>query len=97
MKIVEVLQSSISELLGTKILNETDRNNLVEQLVKMNEQLTIRSKRTKFILKLVVGSILTMIVLNLFFVIVSMFSFKNFHNSKSIELTQEFEILLLEE
>lgn len=97
MKIAEVFQSSISELLGTKILDETDTNNLVEQLVKMNEQLAIRNKRTKFVLKLVVGIILTMIVLNLFFIIVSMISFKNFQNNESVELTQESEILLLEE
>lgn len=31
MKIAEVFQSSISELVGTKILDETDTNNLVEQ------------------------------------------------------------------
>lgn len=97
MKIAEVFQSSISELLGTKILDETDTNNLVEQLVKMNEQLAIRNKRTKFILKLVVGIILTMIVLNLLFIIVSMISFKNFQNNESVKLTQESEILLLEE
>lgn len=63
----------------------------------MNEQLAIRNKRTKFVLKLVVGIILTMIVLNLLFVIVSMISFKNFQNNESVKLTQESEILLLEE
>ena len=52
-KIADVLEVSVSELLGAEIKEEINRNEVAEQLAKVNEQLTIKNKRIKLIWKII--------------------------------------------
>lgn len=56
-KIAEVLEISVSQLLGREEEPEKDRNEVAEQLSRINEQLAIRNRRSKRIWT-VVGVIL---------------------------------------
>ena len=56
-KIAEVLEISVSQLLGREEEPERDRNEVAEQLSRINEQLAIRNRRSKRIWT-VVGVIL---------------------------------------
>lgn len=52
-KIADVLEVSVSELLGAEMKEEINRNEVAEQLAKVNEQLTIKSKRIKLVWKII--------------------------------------------
>ena len=52
-KIADVLEVSVSELLGAEIKEESNRNEVAEQLTKISEQLAIKNKRAKFIWKMI--------------------------------------------
>ena len=53
-QIAEVLEVSVTELLGAKIENEQEFNAVAEQLSRINEQLAIRNRRARRIWKGVV-------------------------------------------
>ena len=76
-RLAEVLDVSVGQLLGADLEQERDRNELAEQLMKLNEQLAIRNRRARRIWKTVgitlavlAGTILLLIVLG-----VGVFSF----------------------
>ena len=53
-KLAEVLDVPVSRLLGAKIEEEGQSDDLVEQLSRVNEQLAIKNRTTKKILKTIV-------------------------------------------
>jgi putative transcriptional regulator len=61
-RLAEVLEVSVSELLGTKIENEIVTGDVAEQLSRINEQLAIKNRRSRRIWK-AVAIVLAVIVL----------------------------------
>jgi len=61
-KIAEVLEVSVSQLLGREEEPEKDRNEVAEQLARINEQLAIKNRRAKRIWT-IVGVILGLWIL----------------------------------
>lgn len=61
-RLAEVLEVSVSQLLGEKIENEQAASNVAEQLARINEQLAIKNRRSRRIWK-TIGMILAVIVL----------------------------------
>ena len=51
-RLAEILEVSVSELLGTKIENENVASDVAEQLSRINEQLAIKNRRSRRIWKL---------------------------------------------
>lgn len=45
--IVDVLEVNVSELLGADVNEETDKNEVAEQLAKISEQLAVKIKEVK--------------------------------------------------
>lgn len=48
-----MLEIDVSQLLGAKIETEESRNEIAEQLSRINEQLVIKNRRTKKIIKVI--------------------------------------------
>lgn len=61
-RLAEILEVSVSELLGAKIENENTASDVAEQLSRINEQLAIKNRRSRRIWK-IVAIILAAIVL----------------------------------
>jgi putative transcriptional regulator len=61
-RLAEILEVSVSELLGTKIESEPQPHDVAEQLSRINEQLAAQNRRSRRIWK-AVGIILAVIVL----------------------------------
>ena len=59
-KLAEILDVSVNELLGTDIKPDeiTDKAAIAEQLARVNEQLAIKNKRSRRIWKIVIGILL---------------------------------------
>ena len=96
--IAEVLEVSVSELLGADIKQEDSNNEVAEQLAKISEQLAIKNRRSKKIWRTIGIILLAIIVANIIWVMVSMISFNSYkHSESSIVIEENVEELLPEE
>ena len=62
----EILEVSVSELLGAKIENENTASDVAEQLSRINEQLAIKNRRSRRIWKIVAIILAAIILINIF-------------------------------
>jgi len=65
-RLAEVLEVSVSELLGAKIENENAASDVAEQLSRINEQLAIKNRRSRRIWKIVAIILAAIVLLNIF-------------------------------
>lgn len=65
-RLAEILEVSVSELLGTKIENENVASNVAEQLSRINEQLAIKNRRSCRIWKIVAIILAVIVLVNIF-------------------------------
>lgn len=96
-RIAEILETSVSELLGAKIVGEADTNHVAEQLSRINEQLAIKNRRARLIWKIILGAIIAVIVFNILLVVGGMVSFYSLQNDKHAEVKSQSEIVIPEE
>lgn len=57
-KIAVILETTVSELLGTQVENEEEPNRLAKELSRINTQLAIRNHRTRRVLKIIAVALL---------------------------------------
>ena len=62
-RLAEILEVSVSELLGTKIENENVASDVAEQLSRINEQLAIKNRRSRRIWKIVAIASISALIL----------------------------------
>lgn len=78
-RLAEVLDTTVSRLLGADVPeDEADRDRLAEQLARINEQLAVRNRRGRFILRLVLGILAAFVVVNLLLILFSYGAFRAF-------------------
>ena len=65
-RVAEILEVSVSELLGAKIENENTASDVAEQLSRINEQLAIKNRRSRRIWKIVAIILAAIILINIF-------------------------------
>lgn len=65
-RLAEVLEVSVSELLGAKIENENAASDVAEQLSRINEQLAIKNRRSRRIWKIVAIILAAIVLINIF-------------------------------
>ena len=73
--LTEVLEVPITQLLGQKVADTTNENEVAEYLAQIAEQLAIKNRRTKLIVKIVVGILVAFVIANLLMVLMSFSSF----------------------
>ena len=62
-KIAVILETTVSELLGTQVENEKEPNRLAKELSRINTQLAIRNHRTRRVLKIIAVALLVFVAL----------------------------------
>ncbi|MFA9466217.1 MAG: helix-turn-helix domain-containing protein [Velocimicrobium sp.] len=92
-RIAEIFEVSVSEILGAKFDSGNDINVVAEQLSRINEQLAIKNRRSHRIWKTVAILIGAIIALNIILAIISMVSFNNLKVNKQTTITTETEII----
>jgi putative transcriptional regulator len=65
-RLAEILEVSVSELLGTKIENENETRDVAEQLSRINEQLATKNRRSRRIWKAVAIILAVIVLINIF-------------------------------
>ena len=80
-RLAEVLDTTVGQLLGADIPEDGEsRSDLADQLARINEQLAIRNRRGRFILRLVLGILAVILVVNLLLVVLSYGAFQSFQD-----------------
>ena len=62
-KLAVILETTVSELLGTQVENEEEPNQLAKELSRINTQLAIRNHRTRRVLKIIAVALLVIAAL----------------------------------
>lgn len=88
-KIADVLETNISVLLGGEINKETDKNEVVQQLAKISEQLAIKNRRNKRIWKIVGFTLFGIIIVNIILVLLNVVAFNNYTHFKNAAVVEE--------
>lgn len=65
-RLAEILEVSVSELLGAKIENENTASDVAEQLSRINEQLAIKNRHSRRIWKVVAIVLAVIVLINIF-------------------------------
>lgn len=73
--ISDVLETPVSRLLGERINEAADKNEIAEQLAKISEQLAIKNRRSKKLWKTIGITILVIVALYIVLMVVSFFAF----------------------
>lgn len=89
-RMAEVLEVPVSELLGEEQKMEENRNEIAEQLSRINEQLAIKNRRAKR-LWTVVGAVLGLVLLTM--VITVVLNFANPNNTTVMTFSEAVEVL----
>ena len=82
-KLADVLEINVSELLGSEIKEETNKNEVAEQLAKVSEQLALKNRRHKRIWKVIGVILLAVIVINMLLVVLGTVTY----NEKNTDIT----------
>ena len=86
LKIADVLDVSISDLLGAALPNdETQQNEIAAQLIRLNEQYAIRNRRSKRIWRVVLGVLVGLLAL----IVVSAVVFRVNFDSPTAQTTSQ--------
>ena len=97
-KLAEILEVSVSRLLGSKIEEEEQPDDLAEQLSRINEQLAIKSRRARRVWKaiaFIVGGIIAVYVLVL--ILATVFTFSPNSPDKTTDSSQSIESIVEKE
>lgn len=78
-RLAEILEVSVSELLGSKIENENENgnvtNDVAEQLSRINEQLAMKNRRSRRIWKAIVIILVVFFLISVFIIMTSIAAF----------------------
>ncbi|WP_312651594.1 helix-turn-helix domain-containing protein [Aminipila sp.] len=96
-RIAETFEVSVSELLGSRLDNETDINIVEEQLSRINEQLAIKNHRTHHIWKTIAIVVTAIVAVNIILVILSVVSYNSILADKTAGVVTESSVLVQEQ
>ena len=86
-KLADVLEINVSELLGSEIKEEANKNEVAEQLAKVSEQLALKNRRHKRIWKVIGFILLAVIVINMLLVVFGTVTYSGSGNEKDTNIT----------
>ena len=93
-RLAEILEVSVSELLGAKIENENTASDVAEQLSRINEQLAIKNRRSRRIWKVVAIVLAFIVLINIFIAVLFRVPFPNESiQSNQPEITDQTQII----
>ncbi len=85
-KIAQVLEVSIGDLLGSNIPEGENESQIVQQLIRINEQMALRNRRTKRIIKAAAGIVIGFIVLNIILIVLNIATFQSYETDMRTEV-----------
>lgn len=87
-KLADILEVNVAELLGGAIHDNGDRNEIAEQLSRINGQLAIKKRRARLIWRIALEIVLVFIVVNLFLLLIGVITNNTFEERTEMEQMQ---------
>lgn len=88
LRLAEILEVPVSTLLGAAIPDDKKPDDIAEQLARINEQLAMKNRRSRFIWRIVAYVLIAIVVINLLLVASGVIAFTHFEADDN-EKTQE--------
>ncbi len=82
-RLADILEVDVKQLLGAEIETEQERNELAEQLARINEQLAIKNRRSRRIWKVIGWILAIMLLFNILLVIFSTVTSNEQHTTET--------------
>ena len=94
-RLAEILDVSVSQLLGEKVENEQATSDVAEQLARINEQLAMTNRRSRFIWRIVAYVLIAIVVINLLLVALGVIAFTHFEadDNEKVQETNCVEVI----
>ena len=90
-KIADVLEVDVSQLLGAELPKEETKNEIAEQLARINEQMAMKNRRSSRIWKTVGIVFLVIVVINILATIMGIYAIDTYKSSKTSK-TEEIQV-----
>ena len=90
-KIAEVLEVDVSQLLGAELPKEETKNEIAEQLARINEQMAMKNRRSSRIWKTVGIVFLVIVVINILSAIMGIYAIDTYKSSTTSK-TEEIQV-----
>jgi len=87
-KIAEILETDVSQLLGSSIEETSNTDLVAEQLSRINEQLVIKNRRTRRIWKTIGVVILVVIIVQMILVVLGVVAFDNLKFNSDVQVEE---------
>lgn len=87
-KMADIFEVSVSNLLGAKIESENNANDVAEQLSRINEQLAVKNRRTRCIWKIIGYALISIIAFNIILVIFGLVNSSEVDDKDVSKITQ---------
>lgn len=87
-KIAEILETDVSQLLGSSIEETSNTDLVAEQLSRINEQLVIKNRRTRRIWKTIGVVILVVIIVQMILVVLGAVAFDNLKFNSDVQVEE---------
>ena len=91
-RLAEILDVSVSELLGEKIENEQAASDVAEQLARINEQLAIKNRRSRTVWRAIAIFVAAVVLINI--IIAVFFSVPDLDDGGKIDIPEVSEQLI---
>ena len=89
-RLADIFEVPVSELLGAKIENEQEANAIADQLSRINEQLAIKNRRARRIWKTVAIVLISVVAINILLIVfglIGLYGFRNNVESGVVDVT----------
>ena len=90
-RLADIFEVSVSELLGARIENEREISAVAQQLSRINEQLAIKNRRARRVWKTVAVVFIAFIVINIILIVSGVIALNNFKFESSVVEVTEIE------
>ena len=89
--LADILEVNVTELLGAPTIEPDDRNEVAQQLARINEQMAIKNRRAHRIWKTVAIVLITSVVLITMLTVLNMVDYRSVRTVEGQTITQEME------
>lgn len=88
MRLAEILETTVSTLLGSAIPDEKEPDDIAEQLARINEQLAVKNRRSRRIWRTVAAVLIVLAVIYILLVALNVIAFESLKSAGRSEVRE---------
>ena len=86
MRLAEILETTVSTLLGSAIPDEKEPDDIAEQLARINEQLAVKNRRSRRIWRTVAAALIVLAVIYILLIALNVIAFESLKSTDRSEV-----------